>query len=137
MKPILQDFQLLDLDRCIEIRVKNWKEINNTPEKIDWAKNRFLSTLPQRTYFVAKIWEEIVGLGGYGKNQLYSFFIDPEHHGQWIWKLLMQRILSEIINAWYKDAVVSASEYGKSFYEHFWFNQEEKEWVKYFLRKIF
>ena len=137
MKVHIEDFQLSDFERCLEIRIQNYLEVNNTPEKIGWVRKHFLANLKTRTYFVAKDWDLIVGIWWYYENHLSTFFVDPTYQWQWVWKLLIQKVLSEIGKLWYTDANLNSSKHAKGFYEHFWFVvTEEKDDGGYIMRKI-
>ncbi len=120
----IDKFSPADTDRCIEIRIQNYQEVNNTPEKIAWVKDYFLASLRDRNYFVAKDWNTIVGMWAYKDNHIYSVFVDPQYHGKWIWKLLMQILEFEIKKHNYTYIVLNSSVYGQSFYEHLWFHVE-------------
>jgi len=120
----IEKFSPTDTDRCIEIRIQNYQEINNTPEKIAWVKDYFLASLKNRNYFVAKDWTIVVGMWAYKNNHIYSVFVDPKYQGQWIWKQLMQILETEIKKYKHTEVVLNSSVYWKSFYEHLWFHVE-------------
>jgi len=134
----LEDFKESDFERCLEIRIQNYKEVNKKPENIPWVRAHFLANLKTRTYFVAKDWKLIVGIWGYYENHLSTFFVDPSYQWQWVWRLLIQKVLWEIQKLWYTDANLNSSEYAKNFYEHFWFVVlEHKKDGGYVMKKIF
>jgi GNAT superfamily N-acetyltransferase len=79
----------------------------------------------------------VVGIWGYYENHLSTFFVDPKYQWQWVWKLLIKRVLSEIQKLWYTDANLNSSEYAKNFYQHFWFVVlEHKKEGGYVMKKI-
>lgn len=123
----IEKFSPADTERCIEIRIQNYQEINNTPEKIAWVRDYFLASLKDRNYFVAKHWKKILWMWAYQDNHIYSVFVNPKYHGKWIWKQLMQVLETEIKKYKYTEAVLNSSVYWKSFYEHLWFHVESKE----------
>jgi GNAT superfamily N-acetyltransferase len=134
----LEDYQDTDFERCLEIRIQNYKEVNKRPQDIPWTREHFLNNLKTRTYFVAKDWDLVVWTWGYYKNHLSTFFVDPKYQWQWIWKLLLQKVLSEIQKLWYKDANLNSSEYAKNFYERFGFVVvEKKKDSGYVMEKVF
>jgi GNAT superfamily N-acetyltransferase len=134
----LEDFKESDFERCLEIRIQNYNEVNKIPKNIPWVREHFLANLKTRTYFVAKDWDLVVGIWGYYENHLSTFFVDPAYQWQWIWKLLLERVLSEVQKLWYKDANLNSSDYAKNFYEHFWFVVvEHKKEGGYVMTKTF
>ena len=134
----LENFQPEDFERCLEIRIQNYQEVNKTPKNIPWVREHFLANLQTRTYFVAKDGDLIVWIWGYYENHLSTFFVDPNYQWQWIWKLLIQKVLSEIQKLWNKDANLNSSEYAKNFYEHFGFVVvEHKVDGGYVMNKVF
>jgi len=60
MQISIEKFQNSDAQRCIDIRVHCLKESNQTPKKIQRISEYFFSSLPERTYFVAKQGDLIV-----------------------------------------------------------------------------
>lgn len=133
----LDNFKESDFERCLEIRIQNYKEVNKIPYNEAEVRDFFLSRLKNRTYFVAKDWDLVVGIWGYYENHLSTFFVDPTYQWQWIWKLLLEKVLSEVQKLWYIDADLNASEYAKNFYEHFWFVViEHKKDGGYIMKKI-
>ena len=120
----IEKFSPEDTERCIEIRIQNYQEVNNTPEKIAWVKDYFLSSLRDRNYFVAKEWNKIVWMWAYKDNHIYSVFVDPKYHGKWIWKHIMEKLESEIKKYNHTEIVLNSSAYWKSFYEHLGFHVE-------------
>jgi ribosomal protein S18 acetylase RimI-like enzyme len=120
----IDTFSPADTDRCIDIRIQNYQEINNTPEKIAWVRDYFLSSLKDRNYFVAKEENTIVWMWAYKDNHIYSVFVDPKYHGKWVGKQLMQTLESEIKKYNYTDIVLNSSVYGQAFYEHLGFHVE-------------
>lgn len=138
MSITVHDFEKSDFERCLEIRIQNYKEVNKTPEKIPWVRAHFLSNLETRKYFVAKDWKLIIWIWGYFQNHLSTFFVDPKYQWKWVGKLLIKKVLSEIQKSGYKNANLNSSEYAKPFYEHFWFTVvENKEEWGCFMEKIF
>lgn len=137
MAIIIEDFKESDFERCLEIRIQNYKEVNKTPENIPWVREHFLANLKTRTYFVAKDWDLVIGIWGYYQNHLSTFFVDPTYQWKWIGKLLIEKVLAEIKKLWYTDANLNSSEYAKNFYEKFWFVVEQKTETGYVMSKIF
>ena len=134
----LEDFKPEDFERCLEIRIQNYQEVNKIPYKIDWIRDHFLANLQTRKYFLAKDWDLIVWIWGYYENHLSTFFVDPKYQWKWIGKLLVEKVLSEVQKLWYKDVNLNSSEYAKNFYEHFGFVViEHKVDGGYVMKKVF
>ncbi|PIR02897.1 MAG: hypothetical protein COV60_03250 [Candidatus Magasanikbacteria bacterium CG11_big_fil_rev_8_21_14_0_20_43_7] len=76
------------------------------------------TTLHEREYFVALIEGEVRGVVGMKENEVKTFFVDPNYHGEGVGTKLISHIEKLISKQGYSKSIVFSTISAQSFYEN-------------------
>jgi len=74
-------------------------------------------------YFVIAQKDKILGIGGYDKNKVHTFFVDPEYQRKSIGRKILQKVLSEAKKKHIKQLDAWSTFYAEKFYSSFGFKK--------------
>ena len=120
----IRKFRKEDAQEVSNIIKKNFLEVNSktySKETInalikDSTPARIIEKSKTRKYYVAVENNLILGVGGYEKDNLHTFFVKPKIHGKGIGKKLMERILKDAKKEDIKIMNCPSTHYAEKFY---------------------
>ena len=74
-------------------------------------------------YFVVAQKDKIFGIGGYDKNKVHTFFVDPEYYRKGIGRKILHKVLSEAKKKNIRQLESWSTFYAEKFYSSFGFKK--------------
>jgi N-acetylglutamate synthase-like GNAT family acetyltransferase len=139
----IRKFRKEDAEQVSKIMKRNFLEVNSkvySKDTIDAllkdsTPKRMVEKSKKRHYYVAVEKDEILGIGGYegnGKNEIHTFFVNPDVHGKGVGKKLMQRVLKDAKREGIKVMNCASTHYAEKFYESFGFKSFGEKMVPFY-----
>jgi len=127
----IRRFRKEDAGKCSDIIRKCFQTVNSRdyPKKSieEQVENNSPKNLIERSkktsYFVAAEKNDILGIGGYDKIKVHTFFVDSGLHRKGIGKKIMERVLSEANKDGIKTLDAWSTFYAEGFYSSFGFRK--------------
>lgn len=92
---------------------------SNTPEKL-------IEKSIKVNYFVVTEKNKILGIGGFDKKKIFTFFVDSEYHRKGVGRKIMLKVLSEARKKGIKKLDCWSTFYAERFYSSFGFERIKK-----------
>lgn len=136
---VIRRFKKQDAEEVSKIIKKNLIRKNNLvypPKTIEVLLNdtnseNLIKKSKTRNYFVAIENEEILGIGGYEKDDIHTFFVNPKYHRKGIGSKLLVKILEEAKKQGINTINCASTPHAESFYKSFGFKRIEVKTVMY------
>ena len=135
----VRKFRPEDAKECSRIILHNFRTINSSEDpkatirKLieDSSPKKLIEKSKERKYFVAVEKEGILGIGGYDKSELHTFFVKPKLHGKGVGKKIIKRVLDEARKDKIKVMKCASSLYAEKFYASFGFKRVRRKTIPF------
>jgi N-acetylglutamate synthase-like GNAT family acetyltransferase len=115
-------FQTMNYHYYSDEAIKEQIEENSPKKLIEKSK--------KIKYFVAIEKNKILGIGGYDRIKVYTFFVEPEVHRKGIGRKILDRVLSEAKKDGIKTVDTWSTFHAEKFYSSFGFKKIKKLTLK-------
>jgi N-acetylglutamate synthase-like GNAT family acetyltransferase len=135
----IRKFRKEDARKVSSIIKRNFIEVNSKKYSTKTIKALIKDSAPQslikksktRHYYVALEQNKLLGIGGYEKDDIHTFFVKTTIHGRGIGKKLMERVLKDAKAEGIKIMHCASTHYAEKFYTSLGFQRIEEKTVSF------